>query len=161
MRSGLFFGRKNILHKKQCLILCMLHNEKCGIVSVSAYMSNSLNDNIEKRDYRGVLGFDWYSGGNYEIANNSAYKQLASTGKPFAFAEWGGPRAKLDEGQKQEDVFTAEDMLGIIRRLAEDGYSAAYLIIWTSPGTINEMTKGDVLMNADGILGMEDVSKMI
>lgn len=112
-------------------------------------------------EYCDLVGFDWYSGGNYEIADNSAYKQLASTGKPFAFAEWGGPRAKLDEGQKQEDVFTAEDMLGIIRRLAEDGYSATYLMTWTSPGTINEMTKGDVLMNADGILGMEDIAKKI
>lgn len=109
------------------------------------------------------VGMDWYSGGNYEIAANSTYKDLASTGKPVSFTEWGPAgaiRADLAKGQKQEDIFTAEDMLKLIRRLSTDGYTMVYLLTWTSPWTINEMTKGDVLMSADGILGLEDIANM-
>lgn len=110
-----------------------------------------------------LVGFDWYSGGNYEIGQNSTYKDLASTGKPVAFAEWGvggSIRAKKEEGQIQAELFNSEDLLRLIRRMSADGYSGTYLLTWTSPWTINEMTKGDILMNADGILGLEDISKM-
>lgn len=111
-----------------------------------------------------LVGFDWYSGGNYEISKNSTYKDLASKGKPVAFAEWGvggAIRAKTEEGQKQSELFTAEDLLALIRKMSSDGYSGAYLLTWTSPWTVNEMSKGDILMSAEGMLGLEDVANML
>lgn len=110
------------------------------------------------------VGMDWYSSGNYEISLNSTYKDLASTGKPVAFAEWGpnGPiRANAELGTKQPDLFNGEDLLALVRRMSADGYSATYMLTWTSPWTINEMTKGDIFMSAEGILGLEDVAKML
>ncbi|MBR4295876.1 MAG: hypothetical protein IKT56_03450 [Clostridia bacterium] len=115
-------------------------------------------------EYCDLVGFDWYSGGNYEIGRNNTYKDLASTGKPVAVAEWGPAGDILrnpEKGTKQEDLFTSEDLLALIRRMSNDGYSASYLMTWTSPWSINEMTKGDVLMGAEGILGREDVAKML
>ena len=110
-----------------------------------------------------LVGFDWYSCGYYEIGCTSTYKDLASTGKPVAFAEWGpngNIRANRDNGKAQSELFSCEDLLELIKRMRGDGYSATYLLTWTSPITIREMTKGDVLMNADGILGLEEVSAM-
>ncbi|MBR3967504.1 MAG: hypothetical protein IKJ91_10575 [Clostridia bacterium] len=110
------------------------------------------------------VGMDWYSSGNYEIEKNSTYKDLASTGKPLAFAEWG-PRGAIkanpEEGTKQPDIFSGEDLLALVRKLSSDGYTATYMLTWTSPLTLNEMTKGNIFMNANGILGLEDVAKMI
>ena len=110
------------------------------------------------------VGFDWYSGGKYEISLNSTYNDLASTGKPVAFAEWGPAgaiRAKAELGTKQPDLFDGEDLLALVRRMQEDGYSASYMLTWTSPWSLNEMTKGDIFMSAEGILGLEDIAKMI
>ncbi len=92
------------------------------------------------------VAMDWYSGGNYEISLNSTYKDLASSGKPVAIAEWGPAgniRANAELGTKQPDLFTGEDLLKLVRRMSADGYSTTYMLTWTSPITINEMTKGD------------------
>ncbi len=112
-----------------------------------------------------LVGFDWYSGGNYEIADNNTYRDLASTGKPVSVAEWGPSgaiRANPDKGEKQSDIFTGEDMMKMILRLRDDGYAMSYIMTWTSPWTINEMSKGDILMNCKdmNMLGMEDVAKL-
>ena len=110
------------------------------------------------------VAMDWYSGGNYEISLNSTYKDLASTGKPVSIAEWGPSgaiRANAELGTKQEDLFNGEDLLSLVRRMSEDGYSAAYMLTWTSPWTLNEMGRGEKFMLAEGILGLEDVAKLI
>ncbi len=110
------------------------------------------------------VAMDWYSGGNYEIDKNSTYKDLVSTGKPVAFAEWGPSgtiRANAVLGTKQNEVFNGENLLELVRRMSKDGYSGTYMMTWTSPITLNEMTKGDMFMCADGILGLEDVAKML
>ncbi len=110
-----------------------------------------------------LVGLDWYSGGNYEIASNNTYRDIASTGKPVAFCEWGPAgaiRAKPENGEKQCDIFTAEDLLKLLSRLSDDGYTMSYLLTWTSPWTINEMSKGDILMQSKGMLGMEDIAEL-
>ena len=110
------------------------------------------------------VGMDWYSGGNYEIAVHNTYKDLASTGKPVAFAEWGpygDIKANAELGTKQSDLFNGEDLLALVRRMSGDGYTGTYMLTWTPPLTLNEMTKGEIFMSADGILGLEDVAKML
>ncbi len=110
-----------------------------------------------------LVGFDWYTAGGYELEGSNTYRELASTGKPVALCEFGpAGKLKADKAldQVQSELFSCEDMLDLILKMKKDGYSFSYLLTWTSPITVNEMGKCDILIGHDGILSLEDIAEM-
>ncbi len=113
-------------------------------------------------DYVDLCGFDWYTGdGNPEtVMNSSTYKDLKTLGLVINMNEFGpsGDLVASEESEiKQEDIFSCEDILGILTELGRYEYKLGYLLTWTDPISIPKLGKADVLMQSELAIGQAEV----
>ncbi|MBR6603252.1 MAG: hypothetical protein IKK94_04475, partial [Clostridia bacterium] len=112
-------------------------------------------------EYVDIVGCDWYTNGNYEINNKDSYTKVMSTGKPAALTEVGpvsgGGLAATDAEGNTYYLWTNEDLLASIKRMAKDGMKVSYFLTWTNKLSIAELGMADVLMYDDIVVSREDL----
>ncbi len=115
-------------------------------------------------EYVDMVGVDWYSDGELEILKEDTYQMfLDKTGKIGSITEFG-PSGSIwagDSGKKQEDLFSAMDLYGMLFDLKRnEELNMAYILTWAGTNSIHEMGKGKEFMETDFALDRADVKAM-
>lgn len=115
-------------------------------------------------EYVDVIGYDWYTGGNYEVNNGGkTHETLASVNKPLAITEFGPSGSVLadhDHDQKEDGYFNGRDMLALIDHLHSDGRKMAYIMTWTWHWGTSSWKYADELMSSDKIADLDRMAKL-
>ncbi len=113
-------------------------------------------------EYCDMVGVDWYTGGNVEIADNDNYLLLAEkSGKPAAITEFGtGGAITTEDPADQIEVYNAMTLYYDLYDLIEKGYSFTYLITWYNRYGITYLGLGDQFMETEMTLNQSEVKAL-
>jgi mannan endo-1,4-beta-mannosidase len=110
-------------------------------------------------EYCDMVGVDWYTSGNLEIANDNNYLHLTDLSrKPGAITEFGtSATLTAEDPADQIDLYNAMTFYDEIYDLVEDGYSFTYVITWYNRYGITYLGLGDELMEQEMTLNQSEV----
>lgn len=115
-------------------------------------------------EYVDIIGYDWYTGGYYEVDNNGkTHDVLASVGKPVAITEFGpngDVLATNGHEQIEDGYFNGRDMLALLDRLHADGRKTAYIMTWTWHWGIHSWKYADELMANEKVADLDRMAKL-
>ena len=111
-------------------------------------------------DYCDVVGCDWYTGGNYEIASDiydgNSYDRLAEYGKPVCLAEWGV------DGNGHKARLNTADFMAVFERMRKEGKSLAFVEVYNDGfGAPMTVGKGEAISQCPYIISLEDMPAYI
>lgn len=109
-------------------------------------------------EYCDMVGVDWYTSGNLEIANGESYLRLIDHSRKIGALNEFGPNA----GVGGEDTYSCMSIYNDLISLKQQGYSFAYILTWGgSQWSVATFGRGEDFMNTDMTLGLEDVRAML
>ena len=119
-------------------------------------------------EYVDIVGCDWYPNGyknGFDITNNSCYKDLMSTGKPCALAEFGPGWTEAsdyaifdDDGKFSHFIYNGYTILDILNWMRVSGMKVAYFLNWTGCCSAN-MKYAQDLFEHDATWGLDELSE--
>lgn len=107
-------------------------------------------------EYVDLVGLDWYTGGNYEVAGDGkSYEKLMTLGKVTSLCEFGqGGGLQGATPQSQEKLFDCHSFEQILDRMYADGYKIAYVMSYAGKTSFYWWPHLDELMASDRIVGL-------
>ncbi len=117
------------------------------------------------KEYVDICGFDWYTGNGDPSAvfDNPTYDDLSELDMIININEFGPSGdmiANTEGGEKQEDIFSCENILGILKEMIRAEYNIGYFLTWTDPINIPALGKSDVLMKSEIAIGQAELKAM-
>ncbi len=149
-----------------------LYENKLGLTNLIWVFAPNITNNVNCNsmycypgdDVVDIVGYDWYSGGKYEIdGDGKTHDILAATKKPVALTEFGPTGdilAPHDREQSEDGFWNARDCLALIERMKKDGRKLAYLMGWTWHWAVSSWRYADELMNDPFILDRDRLAEM-
>ncbi len=118
------------------------------------------------RNYVDMVSFDWYTGdGTVKRLNNtSTYSDLSSLGMIVNLSEFGPAGDMVADsaaGEVQSEIFSCEDILGILTEMNASGKRVGYVLTWTNHISIPRLGKADVLMQSGIAIGQAELKAML
>ncbi len=113
--------------------------------------------------YVDIVGVDWYTHGDLEIAENDCYGELVKrTCKIGAITEIGpGGGKKASAGQKQSELYNCMDLYEDLQRLRGKGYHFSYFLTWGACWGIVAMGEGKNFMKTGMPMSREELKKYL
>lgn len=115
-------------------------------------------------EYCDVVGYDWYTCGNYEIDGEwHTHNTLAALDQPVGIMEFG-PNGELRTGDAatQPDVFSCEGYVEIFERMKSEGKKLAFAEVYAGIyGAPSVLGHGEALANYKGIIHLDEMPKVI